>query len=178
MKVANSITNTLKRLRNEGHIDDKLCDFLTPSPPQMYGLPKVHKEGIPMRPIVSTIVSSSYRLAKELARILTPLVGNSGHSVKNSKAFVDRIRNMETLPQDLLASFDVTSFFTQVPVDDALRVVEAKLCADETLPERTSIPSAHLIELVELCLGLTYFDSREGSTSNLMVQPWVHLYPL
>ena len=119
-------------------------------------LPKVHKEG--MRPIVSTIGSPTYRLAKELARILAPLVGNSGHSVKNSKAFVDRIRNMETLPQDLLASFDVTSFFTQVPVDDALRVVEAKLCADETLPERTSIPSAHLIELVELCLGSTYLE--------------------
>ena len=161
VKVENSITNTLKRLRNEGHIDDKLCDFLTPrysSPPQMYGLPKVHKEGTPMRPIVSTIGSPTYRLAKELARILTPLVGNSMHSVKNSKSFVERIRNIETLPQDHLVSFDVTSLFTQVPVDEALRVVEAKLCMDETLQERTSIPSTHLIELVELCLRSTYFE--------------------
>ena len=164
VKVENSITNTLKRLHNEGHIDDKLCDFLTPrysSPPQMYGLPKVHKEGIAMRPIVWTIGSPTYRLAKELARIRTPLVGNSGHSVKNSKTSVDRIRDMETLPQDLLVSFDVASLFTQVPVDDALRV-EAKLCVDETLPERTSIPSAHLIELVELCLGSTHFNLHFG----------------
>ena len=52
----------------------------------------------------------------------------------------------------------MTSLFTQVLVDDALRVVEAKLCADETLLERTGIPLAHLIELVELCLGSTYFE--------------------
>ncbi len=28
VKIENSIANTLKKLRNEGHIDDKLCDFL------------------------------------------------------------------------------------------------------------------------------------------------------
>ena len=147
VKVENVITNTLKRLRTEGYIDDKMCDFLTPrysSPPQMYGLPKIHKEDIPMRPIVSTTGSPTYRLAKELARILTPLAGNSTHVVRNSKSFVDRIRNVETLPQDRLVSFDVTSLFTQVPVDEAIRVVEEKLSMDETLQERTSIPSAHL----------------------------------
>ena len=76
--------------------------------------------------------SPTYRLAKELARILMPLTGNSKLTVRNSKFFVDRIRNLETLPQDQLVSFDVTSLFTQVPVDvnDALKVVEAKLCVD------------------------------------------------
>ena len=49
-------------------------------PPQMYGLPKVHKENIPMRPIVSTISSPTYRLAKELARILTPLTGKNSYA--------------------------------------------------------------------------------------------------
>ena len=118
---------------------------------------KVHKDGIPMRPIVLTIWSPTYRLSKELACILTPLEGNSRHSVKNSKAFVDRIRDMGTLAQRQLVSFDVTSLFTPVPVDEALRVVKAKLDTDETLHERTSIPSAHLIELVGLFLGSTCF---------------------
>ena len=71
---------------------------------------------------------------------------------------MDRIHDMETLPQDQLVSFDVTSIFTQVPLDEALRVVEVKLDTDETLHERTSIPSAHLIQLVELCLRSAYFE--------------------
>ena len=67
VKVENKIVDTLKRLRNEEHLDHKLCDFLTPrysTPTQMYGLPKIHKEDTPMRPIVSTINSPSYKLAK------------------------------------------------------------------------------------------------------------------
>ena len=43
-------------------------------------------------------------------------------------------------------------------MDEALRVEEAKLDTDETLHERTSIPSVHLIELVKLCLGSTYCE--------------------
>ena len=92
VKVENRNASTLKRLHNDGHINEKTRDFLTPrysSAPQMYGLPKVHKEGTTMRPIVSAIGSPSYDLAKELARILTPLAGNTPHSVKNSSAFVE-----------------------------------------------------------------------------------------
>ena len=61
----------------------------------MYGLPKVHKDGTPMRPIVLAIGSPSYNLAKELARILTPLADNTPHSVKSSSAFVERVSVME-----------------------------------------------------------------------------------
>ena len=56
-----------------------------------------------------------------------------------------------------MVSFDVTSLFTQVPVDEALTVMEAKLEADESLQEQISIPAAQLIKLVELCLRSTYF---------------------
>ena len=40
--------------------------------PKFYGLPKIHKEGIPLRPIVSSIGAASYETAKELAKILNP----------------------------------------------------------------------------------------------------------
>ena len=73
VKVENKIADTFKRLRSQGHLDNKLCNFLTPrysTPPQMYGLPKIHKEDTPMRPIVSTINSPSYKLPKELSASL------------------------------------------------------------------------------------------------------------
>ena len=76
-----------------------------------------------MRPIVSTINSPLYKLAKELARILTPLAGNTAYTGRNSTAFVERIRGLQTTPQDTLVSFHVKNLFTQVPVEAALTVV-------------------------------------------------------
>ena len=48
-------------------------------PGVLYGSPKVHKEGTPMRLIVSAIGSPTYNLAKKLVRILTLLAGNTPH---------------------------------------------------------------------------------------------------
>ena len=127
----------------------------------MYGLPKIHKEDTPMRPIVSTINSPSYKLAKELARILTPLAGNTAYMVRNSTAFVERIRGLQTTPQDTLVSFDVKNLFTQVPVEADLTVVEDRLYKDPTLGDRTSIPVPQLVELTSLCLRSTYFQLGE-----------------
>ena len=114
-----------------------------------------------MRPIVSAIGSPSYNLAKELARILTPLAGNTLHSVKNSSAFVERVSVMELEARDRLVSFDVTNLFTQVPVDEALKVLEERLSADVTLTERTSIPVPQLTELIEICLRTTFFHFQD-----------------
>ena len=44
-------------------------------PPKFYGLPKIHKPDTPLRPIVSSCGSVTYGVAKELAKILKPLVG-------------------------------------------------------------------------------------------------------
>ena len=45
--------------------------------PLLYGLPKIHKPEVPLRPIVSFIGSPSYQLSKHLTHILSPLVGNT-----------------------------------------------------------------------------------------------------
>ena len=43
--------------------------------PRFYGLPKIHKPGIPLRPIVSFVNSPTYAISGYLARILSPLLG-------------------------------------------------------------------------------------------------------
>ena len=54
------------------------------SPPKFYCLPKIHKAGTPLRPIVSTRGSITYGEDKELATIIHPLVGQSQHHLKHS----------------------------------------------------------------------------------------------
>ena len=163
-KTENKITDAMKGLRSQGYINDKMYDCLAPrytNPPQLYGLPKVHKDGVPMRPIVSAIGSPCYNLAKELARILTPLAGHNGYSEKNSASFVQTVRETRITAMDHLVSFDVTNLFTQVSIDDALRVIEQKLSQDHSLLDRTAIPVPQLVELTELCLGSSYFQFQD-----------------
>ena len=61
-----------------------------------------------------------------------------------------------------MVSFDVRNLFTQVPIDEALRVVREKLTSDQTLTERTSIPAPQLVELIELCLWSSYFEFQDS----------------
>ena len=93
-----------------------------PSIPKMKGLPKVHKDGMPLRPITSGIGSTPHELAKMLAKPLTKCLGTiSGTHIKNTSDMMSRIREIENVGDMNIASFDVKSLFTNVPVDEALR---------------------------------------------------------
>ena len=59
-----------------------------------YALPKIHKQDIPLRPIVSFCGATLYNLSKFLISVVAPLVGNSIHHVTNSTVFVQEINNM------------------------------------------------------------------------------------
>ena len=58
----------LKSTEKKGNLDRKTYLKLYPSDPfpqLFYGLPKIHKEGIPLRPIVSSIGSVTYDVSKQ-----------------------------------------------------------------------------------------------------------------
>jgi len=67
---------------------------------------------------------------------------------------------------DRLVSFDITNPFTQVPVDEAPKVLEERLSTDGTLTERISIPVPQLTELIKICLRTTFFSSRTLSMNS------------
>ena len=77
------------------------------SPPKFYGLPKVHKSGMPLRPIVSSIGFVTYETSKELSRILKPLVGRFPHHVQNNQEFLKQLEDIQMRPDDIIMSYDV-----------------------------------------------------------------------
>ena len=76
-------------------------------PPNFYGLPKVHKWGTPLRPIVSSIGAATYQTAKELSRILKPLVGRSRHHIHNNQDFLQDLKSIQLASDEVMMSFDV-----------------------------------------------------------------------
>ena len=101
-----------------------------PSAPKSFGLPKIHKKDLPMRPIVSSIGSVTNRVAKQLARILKPLVGKTIYHINNSREFADEIRNTKIEEGECITSFDVAALFTSIPVASALEVIKDRLEQD------------------------------------------------
>ena len=93
-------------------------------PPKFYGLPKIHKPDTPLRPIVSSCGSVTYGVAKELAKILKPLVGKSPHHITSTQDFVDQARHIKLEPGECLSSYDVSALFTSVPTDPAFNIIK------------------------------------------------------
>ena len=182
-RVEAQVSTALKECECKGYINNKKHLSLAhqfSAPPQIYGLPKIHKEGIPLWPIVAAIGSPTHQLARGLARILTPLAGRSPSHVKNSADFVGQIRQASLEETDVIASFDVASLFTRVPVNEALVVISQRLQNDATLKDRTNIDVPDLCTLVELCLksthfqfGKSFFEQVEGAAMGSPLSPIV-----
>ena len=65
----------LKELEKKGEIRGGLYHRLRPSgsqPSGIYSLLKIHKDGIPLRPIVSCIGTPSYQLSKHITSLISP----------------------------------------------------------------------------------------------------------
>ena len=104
--------------------------------PKSYGLPKLHKSGILLRPMVSFIGAPTYQLSKFLANISSPLL-TYDFSINNSKHFVQPVNEIQCDDNDFLASFDVKSLFTCILVPDVLRIMENLLLNDAVQAKRT-----------------------------------------
>ena len=159
-KQKSKLISILKNIKAEGGMKDDLYRRLYPTgagSPKFYGLPKIHKPGIPLRPIISSIGTVTYNTAKELARILKPLVGLSEHHIQNTFDFVQQIKEVKLNNDESLVSYDVTALFTSVPIPPVLKIIEEKLKEDQELSRRTNMNTRHIIKLLEFCLRSTYF---------------------
>ncbi|BHF81658.1 hypothetical protein SprV_0802479100 [Sparganum proliferum] len=122
---------------------------------RFYGLPKVHKEGAALRPIVSLKGTPNYGLAKWLFQRLKFLTSDSNTTVNSSTQFLEKLKGVSLLPSDIMVSFDVTSLFTSIPQDLAVETIELLLREkyDET---ENRLGHAQIIQLLKFCLK-TYF---------------------
>ena len=154
------MNSSLLKLKTDGELSNVTYNRLrcsSGSIPRIYGLPKIHKQNTPLRPIVSSYSSPTYQLSKHLVTILSPLLGATSSTVRNSKDFVSFVRSIN-LDEEVLVSCDVVSLFTKVPVDLALQIAHARLLDDDTLDTRSGLSVAAIKSLLSLCLNATYFS--------------------
>ena len=181
--IKNKLINILKNIKTKSGLGTNIYKSMYPTgcvPPKFYGLPRIHKPDTPLMPIVSSCGSVTYGVAKELAKILKPLVGKSPHHINNTQDIVEQARWFKLEPGECLSSYDVSALFTSVPIDPALNIIKDLLDKDTTLKERTVMEDWDIILLLEFCLKNTYlsfqgqfYEQVEGAALGSPVSPIV-----
>nr|XP_054760807.1 uncharacterized protein LOC129267083 [Lytechinus pictus] len=136
-----------------------LCQW-NPHSPVFYLLPKIHKEGNPGRPIVSTIGCPTELISKYLDGIFTPIVSMLKTYVKDSSEAL-RILESVTLPADgdrYLFTMDVASLYTNIPMEEALRAIQHFL---RKFPSDDRPDDSTILRLTELVLKLSSFQFED-----------------
>ena len=130
-------------------------------PALFYGQPKIHKDNVPLRPIVSNVGTATYPTAQYLAKILANVSGKTDSHVKNSGHFIEKIKEIKLAPDECLVSFDVKSLFTSVPLKRAIEVTRQYLKNDTSWRETTTLKLEEIIDLMTLCLENNSFKFRD-----------------
>ena len=120
LKKEKDLDSTVRRI-----LPKPIADTVCPTGSRLahlYGLPKTHKENLAMRPILSAKQTYNYALAKWLDIKLKPLSLNR-YTVSDIFEFTNEIQNMEIANGDILVSYDVSSLFTNVPLDETIEIL-------------------------------------------------------
>ena len=130
--------------------------------PRMYGLPKTHKEDTPLRLILPMAGSSHHELGKWLASLLQPALERfSLRCISDSFTFAKTMQNLDINPNVSMCSFNVSSFFIDVPLDETI-----KICSEALYDQSDSQPLIPKDVFVELMKSAT--SSFEFSFNNTM----------
>ena len=85
---------------------------------------------MPLRPILSSVNHYSYKLAKFFVPLLTPFT-ISPFIISDSFSFVQELLNSDIDTKNVfMASFDVVSLFTNIPVNETTGIISNALFSD------------------------------------------------
>ena len=128
------LTRKLRQMKERDFITEQEYNHCYPSgsqPARLYGLPKVHKPGLPLRPILSASGTFNYGIAQLLVRRLSHLKKHPT-IVTDTFKLVDELHSLKIdMNQHKLVSFDVVSLFTNVPLNDTIKIILDELYRDE-----------------------------------------------
>ena len=182
-RYKNKLITLLKTIKAEGGINEAVYRRLYPTgagSPKFCGLPKIYKEGMPLRPIVSSIGAVTYETSKELARILKPLVGRSLYQVQNTQDVIQQIQGIHIQPDQCIMFYDVKALFTSVPSQQAINIIKKLLDEDRDLQQGNSMTVSDITCLLEFCLKSTYiifqgkhYEQLEGAAMGSPISPIV-----
>ena len=161
-KWQNAAKNILQDWNKKGYLERKYKDIeLTQTDTDMakfYGLPKLHKNGHPLRPVVSSINAASEHLAKYMYNILKKAIKSPTSHIKNNISLKQDIEKLKIPEDHIMISLDVSSLYTNVTKEAVLNSID-KRCFDITT--KSIIPVDEIKKATKFLFDNLYFTFNE-----------------
>ena len=133
-------------MKDTNRISEELYIKLKPmgsQPARIYGTAKIHKKAVPVRPVLSMTGSSYHKIGTFVAESLSEV---QECKINSSTKQISSILNKTKLSEsEELVSFDVSSLYTNVPVNESIQV-----CADLLYSGKYKLPPVDKDTFVEL----------------------------
>ncbi len=124
-------------------------------------LPKIHKPGIPGRPIISGWGSPTCNLSKYIDYYLKPIVRHIPSYIQDTTHLLRTLKQYDGQipPESLLVTFDVRSLYTNIRNEDG---IPCCLSAIKNFYGRnTPLPIRFIESILNFILKRNYFEFRE-----------------
>ncbi|CAF1073952.1 unnamed protein product [Rotaria magnacalcarata] len=149
------MNNYLRQLHKENIITKQLFRQLSSNCSSlscMYGQPKMHKQGYPLRPIISPIGSYNYELSKYLANLLkNNRTTKPNSSIRDPFDLVRKIKNINCNKNLIMCTFDVDALYTNVPAKEAIEIAVKDMIKSKTI-NNTPFNEIQLKRLLEIAV--------------------------
>ncbi|XP_071149216.1 uncharacterized protein [Mytilus edulis] len=128
-EISKQINEVLSDMNSKKHIDDDTYDYLrsdeTCTAGRFYLLPKLHKEGIPGRPIVSANGHPTEKISEFVDYHLRPHVRTMPSYIQDTTDYLKKMDSLNPLPNNtILVSMDVSSLYTNIPKNEGIVACE------------------------------------------------------
>ncbi|UYV71808.1 hypothetical protein LAZ67_9000494 [Cordylochernes scorpioides] len=152
-RIYSSYKNELRKMNRENKItNEELKDFLSnmQTDAHIYGLPKIHKPDVPLRPIVAFYHSPTAPLSKFISAFLKPIIQQQSfqYSIFNTSIFIEEVLKCQAPSDKIMVSFDVKSLYPSLPHQLILNSTEEYLKENPIDP----ITVKKISKLIALCL--------------------------
>ena len=127
--------------------------------PQFYGLPKDHKPGMPVRPVVSTCGSLTSNMSLVLERILDQLLPFVPAHLSSTSECIGLLKENCNVPEDcIIASRDIVGLYTNIPIPESIDAAVDLLRAPESRIDMLGLSVEDIHSMVEFVLDRNYFE--------------------
>jgi hypothetical protein len=141
-------------------IDKRQVKYLTQmkaAPPKLKAQLKLHKIGIPIRPVINNRTASAYKLAQHLTRILNQYITlYNRYTVTSSINFANDLTNLKIHENHRLITFNIKDLYVNIPITETLNIVKAKLLQNDDIQIMHQI-----ISLLKAVLTQNYFTFQQ-----------------
>lgn len=162
----------VSKFKKQGQLSEEMAKKLTiynQTSPKFYGLPKIHKLELSVRPIISSINAPNSKLANMLKDVLTKAYNsNNDYYVRDTFEFAEFIKEKQ-LPRDyVIISLDVVSLYSNIPFELVTKSVNKHW---ERISEYTNLNLNNFLEILRFIFETTYCKFNNNYFKQILGTP-------